>query len=180
MTGYCQGQLRLSPSGNLRGTGRTTLKIAPLTVGQESWVIYSLILYWFSSHHLLYTSKLHLQAAAEPLQNLGRKSWATEKVLSPCGSGLLPQDGAVHHHHAGVKWVKNMWHQVPRASTARMFTRLSRNKNKLWPLATIYSVSLMAPAASYSDPLAGSPQGAWAKTNAFWEFKALIPCIKVL
>lgn len=91
-------------------------------MGQGSRDIYSRIPYWLNCHHLLYASTLHLQAAAEPLQKLGRMSWATEKVLGPSESGLLPHDGAVHHRHAGVKWIKDMWHQVPGASAAEMST----------------------------------------------------------
>ena len=52
-------------------------------MGQEIWVLYSLMLGWLSLHLLLYTSRLHLQVAPERLLKLGRKSWASKQVLDP-------------------------------------------------------------------------------------------------
>lgn len=51
-------------------------------MGQGSCVLYSLILYWLSSHHLLCAARLHLQGAAEHLPKLERKPWAG-KVKTP-------------------------------------------------------------------------------------------------
>lgn len=45
-------------------------------MGQGSCVLYSLILYWLSSHHRLCAARLHLQGAAERRLKLERKPWA--------------------------------------------------------------------------------------------------------